>query len=99
MIKGVWGGITNCEKCIYDRSCGTSYCCWKPSETDDSEQSNLASQEQLDTRPDHELSTTLVQNCDILHSPDPTSPVVIVQVPEVPRFAEHFPDDDLNYTQ
>lgn len=101
MMKGLWSGIANCEACIYDRSCGTCSCynaCVFRSRQADHESAILISRTSAETAAG--LSSALVDTpseYDIVSSPDPTSSVSIVQVPdlEVPRFATHFPDDDL----
>lgn len=88
MIKGLWSGLTNCERCIYDRACGFS-CCNKKPEACLDDQSDT---EALDTTSEGYTNLHMFDNIlpdyDIVSSPDPTSSVSIVQVPKKPRWID-----------
>jgi hypothetical protein len=87
MMKGFWNGIRNCEVCIYDRSCGMSACCCKRKPT---ELATLISNNQSGDASTEDI----LSEYDVVLSPDPTSSVSIMEVPELPRFATHFSDED-----
>ena len=96
MVKGIWRGLTNCEICIYDRNCGVT-CCrrHRPDSCSESQTSvGNTSQEILNAASKYHHFESFLTDKDIICGPDPTLSVSIVQVPEAPRFAQHFEDDD-----
>ena len=91
MLKGIWSGLTNCEICIYDRNCGVA-CCKR--QEDNSDTLITDDKEILSTANRCNHFDSFLTDKDIIQSPDPTSSVHILQVPEIlPRFADHFEDD------
>lgn len=86
MMKGIWSGITNCEVCIYDYSCGVSWCRRKRNNPGNflSDQSTCAEEipDPTNTEQSKALLDTLSEY-DIVSSPDPTASVLIVQIPQV----------------
>ncbi len=92
MLKGIWNGLTNCEVCIYDLYCGIACCCKR--QDDHSESQMTADDTPQNTTNKYSHFESFLTDRDIIQAPDPTSSVSIIQVPEVPRFAEHLEDDN-----
>ena len=99
MIKGIWRGLTNCEVCIYDRSC-TPSCYKKRSDNSIGFYSNhsyvrpIITQEMMDTASlRFSIHDSVLQEDEVVEPPDPTTQVAIVQGKYIPQFPEHFQDN------
>ena len=93
MMKGLWSGITNCEICIYDYSCGVSLCRKRRNSRGNflSDQSPCTEEitDPASTAQSEALVDTLSDYDNIVSSPDPTGSVSVVEIPQVATYHMH----------